>query len=1110
MPFTESGIQPDIIINPCCFTGDTLVSMPNGLSRRIDSFSEQGLEKVLTFSDDNNGVTKSFSLGMESKGVKPTLKITLFDGRELICTPDHKFKVKINNKYIYKEAKDLITMENENADNLIVNMDYPEDKIYDDEQKWSLDMGNYKFNMSNEVNRNKTLAFARLLGYLHADGSLSKDKRCNSYIARLCIGHMIDVNAILDDIQLITTIRCTIFRDNINAYCINIPQNFSKEIARLEGMTIGRRSTQEASFPTFLSNDNLPKAFIREFLGGYFGGDGHSPYLMKNDFQTVHISQSICEEFEESLVSKMNIIVILLNKLGVESYINRIRGTHKNNQTYIDHPRIQVEIATKSNLQFLNNVGFRYCVQKAARLSIAASYERFYNLAKQQHDKIFNMVNEKMEYQRLHGTTIYKNGGKINLNVALEEARTECYQNDKPVNQYYSLLTKDLINNRRKADRSNELKHFSYKYFPTAQDYLKEIGCDNWFDKVNGKINYIIKRDNDYIPSWNMKVLNIQEHKSMEVFDIGVAQTHNFIAGGVIVKNCIPSRMTIGQLFECVFSKVASLRGEMIDATPFNDFDFTKITNELKEYGFNEHGYEHLYCGMTGKKILSKIFIGPTFYLRLKHMVQDKIHCLTLDHEVLTKSGWKKHNELSMSDYIATLNKDTGVMEYNKPNNILFYENYNGKMYRIKNSNIDLNVTTNHRMLVSRPFGRKCEWLNYDYEYAGDIYGKHRKYKKDAIWNIKDYQFTLPGLIVNSIEVPAINYDMDAFIQYLGIWIAEGWTNSNTIDRHYTVTIASDKQRVKDKLMEVIPKMGYNYKDKNNKNVIHSKQLWTYLSQFSIGAPHKFLPDWVMELSQRQAILLIESMILGDGCYLKKNINKYCYYTTSIKLADQFQQLCLHAGWSSNCSIHIQAGNTVKIYGRTVTSNYDVLRLSVMKDKNYPVVNHSHVKSQNVQEEEIYDFNGSVFCLEVPNETFYVRRNGIPVWTANSRSTGPKQRLTRQPPEGRARDGGLRFGEMERDAMISHGCSLFLKERLVDTSDIYTTHVCNKCGLICQKKMDKNIYICVSCSKLPENQGELSYANTIVIPYAFKLLIQELMAINILPRIKVNETQFNS
>jgi DNA-directed RNA polymerase II subunit RPB2 len=92
---------------------------------------------------------------------------------------------------------------------------------------------------------------------------------------------------------------------------------------------------------------------------------------------------------------------------------------------------------------------------------------------------------------------------------------------------------------------------------------------------------------------------------------------------------------------------------------------------------------------------------------------------------------------------------------------------------------------------------------------------------------------------------------------------------------------------------------------------------------------------------------------------------------------------------------------------------------------------------------------------------------------------------------------------MERDAMISHGCSLFLKERLVDTSDIYTCYVCSKCGLIASKKMDKDIYICHACNKLPENQGETAYAHKVVMPYAFKLLVQELMAINILPRIRV-------
>jgi DNA-directed RNA polymerase II subunit RPB2 len=99
---------------------------------------------------------------------------------------------------------------------------------------------------------------------------------------------------------------------------------------------------------------------------------------------------------------------------------------------------------------------------------------------------------------------------------------------------------------------------------------------------------------------------------------------------------------------------------------------------------------------------------------------------------------------------------------------------------------------------------------------------------------------------------------------------------------------------------------------------------------------------------------------------------------------------------------------------------------------------------------------------------------------------------------------------MERDAMISHGCSLFLKERLVDTSDIYSTWVCSKCGLIATKNMQKDIWFCNSCSKLPENANEIPYANKISIPYGFKLLVQELMAINILPRIKVKDDYYTS
>ena len=89
---------------------------------------------------------------------------------------------------------------------------------------------------------------------------------------------------------------------------------------------------------------------------------------------------------------------------------------------------------------------------------------------------------------------------------------------------------------------------------------------------------------------------------------------------------CIPSRMTIAQLFETTIGKAAALMGRFIDGTPFTNVNINDISRILEMYGFEGYANETLYCGMTGKKMRTKIFIGPTYYLRLKHMVLDKIH----------------------------------------------------------------------------------------------------------------------------------------------------------------------------------------------------------------------------------------------------------------------------------------------------------------------------------------------------------------------------------------------------------------------------------------------------------------------------------------------------
>ena len=133
-------------------------------------------------------------------------------------------------------------------------------------------------------------------------------------------------------------------------------------------------------------------------------------------------------------------------------------------------------------------------------------------------------------------------------------------------------------------------------------------------------------------------------------------------------------------------------------------------------------------------------------------------------------------------------------------------------------------------------------------------------------------------------------------------------------------------------------------------------------------------------------------------------------------------------------------------------------------------------------------------CSIFIGPAFYQRLKHMVNDKQHSRSIGPMVNLTRQPAEGRSRDGGLRFGEMERDGMISHGASRFTKGRIYDASDSFRVHVCNKCGLIAPFNNKENIHICRTCS----NKTDFKYVE---IPYACKLMFQELITMNIAPRL---------
>mmetsp|Transcript_17523 Transcript_17523/g.34044 ORF Transcript_17523/g.34044 Transcript_17523/m.34044 type:complete len:1071 (-) Transcript_17523:98-3310(-) len=172
------------------------------------------------------------------------------------------------------------------------------------------------------------------------------------------------------------------------------------------------------------------------------------------------------------------------------------------------------------------------------------------------------------------------------------------------------------------------------------------------------------------------------------------------------------------------------------------------------------------------------------------------------------------------------------------------------------------------------------------------------------------------------------------------------------------------------------------------------------------------------------------------------------------------------------------------------TSIIDKFQSSFLEHLNRFGFNHTGLEITN------NGFNGNQLSNKIfIGPVYYQRLKHMVVDKYFSRARGPYETLTRQPVEGRSKEGGLRFGEMERDCVLSHGAAYFLKERLLDQSDIYRIHICEKSGLIGFSNLKNQIF----WSKIWLN----SKICQIFIPYACKLLFQELMSMCITPRIVI-------
>ena len=150
--------------------------------------------------------------------------------------------------------------------------------------------------------------------------------------------------------------------------------------------------------------------------------------------------------------------------------------------------------------------------------------------------------------------------------------------------------------------------------------------------------------------------------------------------------------------------------------------------------------------------------------------------------------------------------------------------------------------------------------------------------------------------------------------------------------------------------------------------------------------------------------------------------------------------------------------------------------------------------------EKMYDGRtGKSFPVEVfIGVVYYQKLHHMVADKIHARARGQVQMLTKQPTEGRARGGGLRFGEMERDCLIAYGASMILKDRLLDESDKSDIFVCERCGLVAYHDVKQRKYVCRVC-------GDKAKVSSVSVAYAFKLLLQEMQSLNVAPRLLIKE-----
>ena len=453
------------------------------MSIRIDELHSIS-SNVLSYDMSSNGLINNPINGWANKSTQRCVRVYFEDSTYIDCTPDHEFMCDDNQWYA---AKTLV--------NKLVRKGLVQPAVNIQHELVQCGAINY-------LQYSKQCALYRLLGYIITDGTVAAQPTCQLYL-----GHRLDVNNVINDIELLCGIRPNQYMQN-NCYIIAVPVVVLSLLAPLCGsqpLLVGKRVNQPSMWPAAVIDPNCPLPLLREFIAGLFGGDGSAPVLKlhggKRDLlSSIEFSQSKQYQHIDSLLHSMTQLQRMLARLGIHNTSIqplKLPSRSKRNNTKLPVYRAVLHINVSDTLLYHSIIGYRYCVHKSMRLQAAASFYQYRAAVQQQTIAVVNHTAELMS--------------------------------------------------------------------PTPQQYLAGIGANEYFTEQSNHMPYGLGCDRESLPVMRLRVVAIQPIGSKPVYDIEVLNTHNFLANGAVVHNCMISHGAANFLREKTFDLSDKYRTHICD-----------------------------------------------------------------------------------------------------------------------------------------------------------------------------------------------------------------------------------------------------------------------------------------------------------------------------------------------------------------------------------------------------------------------------------------------------------------------------------------------------------------------------------------------------------------